>query len=453
MEQAKNSKGVVLVVAIIGLVILGVFFTALTYLLQNETKWTVKHKKSTIAFQMAEQGLDRGVWKLQESSTIFTIASTGGVIPGYNFDVVYKSTSSDGGLGEYKINLTTSSNSGRVLVQATGRDMTADEIRALEAEYTNVAIDAGLQIRSGLTYKSGTRVHWGPIISYGSIDLPNAPDNGSAFPRKYAKGSIDERPPTSASGPHGDTAETWDGTYDYYCHASSLDESPDINFDEYRTLAKNSSIPDLYKSNGTGGSSSAGRKAVASPAGSGYFPATQEIAIKAWPGAGAYVFRNSTSVIFLEADYSLNDRHSNSQIDVRGFIAPYADLSVNGDSGLPNMIVRIPPDAQNEYLYNGTYGNGTLGWSSAQGTNATSFASTGAGNNFIVADVLLRGYLYFENISNSGTDLNVVGVLDMAQATNPQSIVIYYDSTVSTGIITSNQQPRRLYWREIKTTW
>ncbi len=448
-----NSKGVILVVALAGLIILAVFFTALTYLLQNETKWSVKHKKTTTAFQMAEQGLDRGVWKLQESTTLYTIVSTGGIIPGYNFDSVYKSTSTDGALGEYKINLTTSSTSGRVLVQAKGRDITGDEMRSLEAEFTNVAIDAGLHIRSGLTYKSGTRVHWGPIVSYGTIDLPNAPDNGSAFPRKYAKGSIDERPPTSASGPHGDTAETWNGTYDYYCHASSLDTAPDIDLDQYRTLAKNSSIPDLYKANGTGSSSSAGRRATASPVGSGYFPATEEIALKAWPGAGAYVFKNSTSVIFLEADYSFNDRHSNSQVNLRGFIAPYAALSVNGDDDTPNMVVRIPDDAQKEYLYNGAYGNSTLGWTTAQGTNATAFSSTGAGNNFIVADVLMRGYLYFENISNSGTNLNVVGILDMAQATNPQSVTVYYDSTVSTGIITSNQAPRRLYWREVKSTW
>ncbi|MBI3012738.1 MAG: hypothetical protein HYY63_03850 [Elusimicrobia bacterium] len=165
------------------------------------------------------------------------------------------------------------------------------------------------------------------------------------------------------------------------------------------------------------------------------------------------MFRNSTSVIFLEAEYSLSSRDSGSQIAVAAFVAPNATLSVNGDNDTPNRTVKIPVDAQKEYLYNGTYGNSTLGWSTAQGTNATAFSSTGAGNNFIVADVLLHAYCYFSNVSNSGTNLNIVGVLDMAQATNPQSVTVYFDEDISTGVLTLNQKPKKLYWREIKREW
>ncbi|MBI1979392.1 MAG: hypothetical protein HYS58_01365, partial [Elusimicrobia bacterium] len=265
--------------------------------------------------------------------------------------------------------------------------------------------------------------------------------------------SIDERPPTSASGPHGDSSEVWNGTYDYYCHVTDLDDPATIDLDQYRTLAKNSSVPSFYKTNGTGGASSAGRLAASSPTGSGYFPATEQIGLKAWPGGGTYVFRNSTSVIFLEAEYSLNSRDSGSQIAVAAFVAPNATLSVNGDSGTPDRIVKIPTDAQKEYLYNGAYGDSTLGWSTAQGTNSTAFSSTGVGNNFIVADVLLHAYCYFKNVSNSGTDLNIVGVLDMAQATNPQSVTVYFDEDISTGVLTLNQKPKKLYWREIKREW
>ena len=41
----------------------------------------------------------------------------------------------------------------------------------------------------------------------------------------------------------------------------------------------------------------------------------------------------------------------------------------------------------------------------------------------------------------------------MAQATNPQSISVYYDADISTGILTLNQKPSRRYWREINASW
>jgi hypothetical protein len=113
----------------------------------------------------------------------------------------------------------------------------------------------------------------------------------------------------------------------------------------------------------------------------------------------------------------------------------------------------MPTDAQKEYLYNGTYGNSTLGWTTAQDNNSQSFSAVGAGNNFTIANCLIHGFMYFKNVSNSGTNLVVAGVLDMAQATNPQSVVVYYDNDVSTGVLTMNQSPKRIYWRETKTGW
>jgi hypothetical protein len=447
----QKEKGVILVTALLALLAMAIFLPALYFMIANEVKWSVKHKKSTVAFDMAEQGLARGVWKLQESDTLWDNISTGTVLTGYHFDVIYNSTDSAGKVeGQYKIKLTTSTTSGRVLIQALGRDVSTDELRGLEAEYyqTN-SITAGLHVRSGLTYKSGTRVHWGPIICYGDIDLPNSPDNTSAFPRKIVKGYIDERTPTSASGPHGDSSETWDGTYDHWCHSSSLDTAPTVDLDTYRQLAQNSRIPNI--------ASDTGGTAVSSPTGSGYFP-SDGIALKI-PGGGnssasdAYVFNNSTTVIFVEKDYSFNTKNRYSQLVVRALIMPNAELSVNGDSKIPDRVVKIPTDAQKEYLYNGTHGNSTLGWSSAQGTNTQAFSAVGAGNNFTIANCLIHGFMYFDNVSNSGTDLVVAGVLDLQQATNPQSVIVYYDVDVSTGIYLSNQSISRSSWREIKATW
>ena len=53
---------------------------------KNEAKWTVKERKSTLAFHLAEAGLDRAVWRLNEKSTNWDDAALGTVFTGYNND-------------------------------------------------------------------------------------------------------------------------------------------------------------------------------------------------------------------------------------------------------------------------------------------------------------------------------------------------------------------------------
>ena len=68
---------------------------------KNEAKWSVKERKSTLAFHLAEAGLDRGYWKLIERSTNWGLITTSGTISGYANDKIY--TDIQG--GSYKITL------------------------------------------------------------------------------------------------------------------------------------------------------------------------------------------------------------------------------------------------------------------------------------------------------------------------------------------------------------
>ena len=87
--KKKKAPGQILVIVLLGLVVLTILVPALVYYVQNEAKWTIKERKKTTAFHLAEAGIDRGIWKVKESTSTFTLASTGVAINGYKFDNEY----------------------------------------------------------------------------------------------------------------------------------------------------------------------------------------------------------------------------------------------------------------------------------------------------------------------------------------------------------------------------
>src|SRR3989344_2878583 len=107
-----NNKGFMLILAMVALVMMAIFLPALVRLIENETKWAMKQKQASTAFHMSEQGLDRGMWKLQESDSVWSDASTGAAIAGYNFDVIYYSTGSEQKEGEYTVKFYSHSSGG-----------------------------------------------------------------------------------------------------------------------------------------------------------------------------------------------------------------------------------------------------------------------------------------------------------------------------------------------------
>lgn len=150
-------------------------------------------EKTSIAFQMAEAGLDHGVWKLQESDWFFTIFSTGGVIQNYNFDKVYVATATDGQIGEYKIKIGSSSLKGTndavtVLIESRGRDISTDEVRALQAVYERkLPANNALTAAGGVKYENTFIIHWGPALSYTQIELQGTQTN-KYWSKKFLKG-------------------------------------------------------------------------------------------------------------------------------------------------------------------------------------------------------------------------------------------------------------------------
>lgn len=67
MSRPKDSRGFVLVGVIVLSLCLLILTGALVQWVQQESKISVKHQKSTLSFHLAEAAIDRGRWKLQES--------------------------------------------------------------------------------------------------------------------------------------------------------------------------------------------------------------------------------------------------------------------------------------------------------------------------------------------------------------------------------------------------
>jgi hypothetical protein len=179
----------VLMLVLTSLLFLLIMIPVIETYVKNEAKWSVKEKKSTLAFHLAEAGMDRGYWKLIEKTVNWDTIIAGGNISGYANDKVY--TDIQG--GSYKINITSAA-ADKVAIIATGKDVSNNEYRAIKAVYSKSSISAtvyGNQIEAS----GSVEIVWGPQMSLNKIQLSGT--SNQLYPRKYARGAI------TASGTYG----------------------------------------------------------------------------------------------------------------------------------------------------------------------------------------------------------------------------------------------------------
>ncbi|MFH1823858.1 MAG: hypothetical protein ABH873_01355 [Candidatus Firestonebacteria bacterium] len=185
MIKFKKIKGNVIMTVVLLMAIFAILIPFIVIYVRNEVNWTTKEKRQTIAFHLAEAGLDRGHWKLIENSANWTTIIGGGTIAGYANDVVY----SDINGGYYKINIERVSAT-EVSITATAKDTAGKEFRAIKAVYYKGSIVSPIQVPSYSATGNFT-VWWGPIYSLGSLTISGASDR--PYPRKMARGKIDPR--------------------------------------------------------------------------------------------------------------------------------------------------------------------------------------------------------------------------------------------------------------------
>ncbi|MFC2061798.1 pilus assembly PilX N-terminal domain-containing protein [Elusimicrobiota bacterium] len=224
----KKNSGQSLAFALIILTVLLIFIPSLVNMLTRETNWSLGHKRSTVAFHLAEAAIDRGIWKLRESDSVWDSVEEGTLSNDYLG--VKEFTDVKG--GKYKVIISSTEYANERMIVGIGRDDSTEEVRAIEViVFAAGTVESPLQVAS-IKGENNMTAFWGPIMARGSIVLEDEADQ--LYPRKYARGQIlgdqygdrDDNP----GGNNTDNLEWWS----YY----PVPELPDINFKKYKLAAE-----------------------------------------------------------------------------------------------------------------------------------------------------------------------------------------------------------------------
>src|SRR5690348_15885534 len=132
-KRHLDQSGFMLVMVIILLLVITIAIPSLINWVRQETKDTVKVKRSSTAFHLAEAGADRGVWKLQESLVTWQAAkSTATPVTDYTGSTIFSFTFSNGKVGQYDVKFSTGPGTGQVTVLSKGLDPSTRELRAVQ---------------------------------------------------------------------------------------------------------------------------------------------------------------------------------------------------------------------------------------------------------------------------------------------------------------------------------
>ncbi|MFH1369415.1 MAG: hypothetical protein ABII64_09855 [Elusimicrobiota bacterium] len=246
MKNKRMQKGQTLVIVLLLLVVIGILVPALVFWTRQESFWAVQEQKSSIAFNLADSGIERGMWKLKSSTTTWRSASKGIVVPGFNFDVKYDDMPG----GYYRIKYSSGPARNQVTIIAEGMDIDAKEIRSIQAIYVNQSIPGAVISRGVITWANAFEAHWGPIMSHNNINITDAAAGQQYFPRKYSRQTVTcnskgyERDTNGLDPPNTDGVEWWSGY--------NVPDLPVLDFESMRSSASITKTLNIYGCTKTG---------------------------------------------------------------------------------------------------------------------------------------------------------------------------------------------------------
>lgn len=444
----KKNSGNMMAVFLGILLLVTIFFPLVVHLVQNESKQAVNHQKSTVAFQLAEAAVAKGVAKLTENRLNWTNAAAGTPLPGYNDDHEYTDVAG----GRYKIAFASGSAPGIVLIIGKGLDASSREVRAIEAEYSGVDPDGAALLFSQGQAASGADAHWGSVKSWGNLKHFNQ----YGWPRLFASGSISNRDIDSAP-PNTNNTEYW-------AFRPDMGSPPQPDLAYYKQKAMNSIVP----SSSTTGEirHPDGTPVLRLPVNSGYFSSAVGLQqgedmhfdkLSTLPEAmgNLYEFRSSTSVLYFDLNMldSSYPRFFRTFLDVEAVIISGCCSDVV-NSSVPYMVygATIPETApihyQGKTVWHTGFPSGEQYWAS----NFNAVYTQPSRCCYDITNLQIHGYAY---INTSLSRAKFLGVVQQSSpsaswSTNSQ---VYYDPSVLNNIVWAQAPLYRRSWKESSRSW
>ena len=443
--NTTREPGQLLPLIIVILLGFSILITVISLSMRNESEWTVKENKSSMAFHLAEAGIDRAVWKINESATGWDKIIHDGIFP-ENLDGSVTFDEPDKGSYKVRVSSCWVDYEDLVIIHSVGIDKTSQQIRGLKVIYSKAAgANSAILSVGGVSFGGNADVHWGPVMnSEGDVTM------GNTYPRKYAGIGyiVDGRDPDGVggtdigptNGAHASNIPMDDEYKDWSSNGVREISEVEVDLSEYSAKAKAYTTP-----------ASAPDRANAVPPNSGYYPAS------ACPVSFPihYCDTNANAVYFFEGDVNMSNSmfvgpNPGTVTSECAFIV-LGDITLPGGSGSTctsgSYTVNIPTHAWKEYQAFDTAATGEYPGDNGFQNNSATFDV----NGFTSGNCVFHGLIYVSGDLKSGTaNKKLVGVIIVKGSVIHQSgtLEFYYSKVVDEHIKYSGLTYTRQYWAE-----
>jgi hypothetical protein len=418
LRPLKNENGFTLMMAITIILVLAIAVPSIVSLVRQETKETVRNQRSATAFNLAEAGIDQGIWKLQESVDVWNAAKAATPITGYTGTTTYSLTFASGDGGLYSVRFSSGPIAGEVTVTAKGRDSSTQEIRSIVAVVEESAEgEFAIQAKNTSSFGASTNVEWGPVIGRTSIDTGSKP-----HPRMMSAGNVTPNDTNGSTDPNTDNIQWWS-------YKQDLPSDPDIDLSSYKTLAQ-----------GYGTSADA-------DCGSYY-------------KTGNFTFRGCTDsggkVFYVEGNCAFQSGSGGNYI--KGDVICTGDFSITGNGGGYYVAnASVPSVAWKEYGNDWTFYKTTYDPTCPHATYAAAVAADYAPTGLTYStERLIHGFIYTGGSQGltGGGNARLIGALYSANNTSmtTSNCTLYFDPDVASSIKKNNVIIATKSWKETPTS-
>lgn len=421
-----NKKGQILAGVVMIAAVLLILVPAMVYWVQNDMRASVKDRKSTAAFNLAEAGIDRAYWKLKSSTSTWASARAGLPLAGYAFDTSY--TDVPGGV--YRVSITSGPLAEQVTVVSEGRDSLRQQTRALQVQYTNLAIPGAIISGAGIAEAGTSIAHWGPMMAMNNISL-----SGTAatryFPRKLSKQVVtgtggNPRDTNGLTPPNTDNLEWW-SSYDV----------PELPVFDFAALRASAAATGTLNCNGSA----------------------------TGPGHSSTITCGSSCVNCSVTNLYKDSRYLDNAVwywdnnvswagsnGIKGTVIVRGNLSVAGGDSYNPPPMRVPANAWQEYRKFDTASSnqypGDIGLKSNTNYYELGSCGTTCEGSASGSDLGLEGFMYVGGNINMTGDSDVHGAIWVQSGwSGGGNVMVFYDDSLVLPQL--NVTLQRLSWREV----